>query len=86
MCRKLEQEYKDGTIALRAELSKEVEFVQQQANQQQEELEKEMSKMKEEENFLREHLTLTIKVISTPHWILYNIDIKLDIQLGKKWR
>lgn len=86
MCRKLEQEYKDGMIALRAELSKEVELVQQQANQQQEELEKEMSKMKEEENFLRERLTLTIKVISTPHWILYNIDIKLDIQLGKKWR
>ncbi|KAA0718194.1 Ninein [Triplophysa tibetana] len=59
--RKLEQEYKDGMSALRAELSKEVELVQQQANQQQEELEKEMSKMKEEENFLREHLTLTIK-------------------------
>lgn len=49
-------------VALRAELSKEVELVQQQANQQREELEQDVSRMKEDETFLREHLTLTIKV------------------------
>ncbi|ROL45021.1 Ninein [Anabarilius grahami] len=59
--RKLEQEYKESMTALRAELSREVELVQQQANQQREELEQEIGKMKDDEAFLREHLTLTIK-------------------------
>ncbi|XP_042593294.1 ninein [Cyprinus carpio] len=59
--RKLEQEYKESMTALRAELSKEVELVQQQANQHQEELEQEIGKMREDETFLREHLSLTIK-------------------------
>ncbi|XP_060782186.1 ninein isoform X2 [Neoarius graeffei] len=59
--RKLEQEHKDRVVALRAELSKEVELVQQQANQQREELEQEISRIKEEETFLRERLALTIK-------------------------
>ncbi|XP_067277233.1 ninein isoform X2 [Pseudorasbora parva] len=59
--RKLEQEYKESMTALRAELSREVELVQKQANQQREELEQEIGKMKEDETFLREHLTLTIK-------------------------
>lgn len=49
---------------MRAELSKEVELVQQQANQQRDELELEIGKMREDETFLREHLSLTIKVIS----------------------
>lgn len=61
--RKLEQEHKDRVVALRAELSKEVELVQQQANQQREELEQEISRIKEEETFLRERLALTIKVL-----------------------
>nr|XP_055026353.1 ninein isoform X3 [Misgurnus anguillicaudatus] len=59
--RKLEQEYKESMTTLRTELGKEVELVQQQANQQREELEQEIGKMKEDENFLREKLTLTIK-------------------------
>ncbi|XP_043112165.1 ninein [Puntigrus tetrazona] len=59
--RKLEQEYKESMTALRAELSKEVELVQQQANQQREELEQEIGKMRDDETFLREHLSLTIK-------------------------
>ncbi|XP_026796566.3 ninein isoform X3 [Pangasianodon hypophthalmus] len=59
--RRLEQEHKDRVVALRAEMSKEVELVQQQANQQREELEQEISKIREDETFLREHLTLTIK-------------------------
>uniref|UniRef100_A0A8C2H4V1 Ninein (GSK3B interacting protein) n=1 Tax=Cyprinus carpio TaxID=7962 RepID=A0A8C2H4V1_CYPCA len=59
--RKLEQEYKESMTALRAELSKEVELVQQQANQHREELEQEIGKMREDDTFLREHLSLTIK-------------------------
>lgn len=65
--RKLEQQYKDSMTTLRAELSKEVELVQQQANQQRDELELEIGKMREDETFLREHLSLTIKVISILH-------------------
>lgn len=61
--RKLEQEHKDRVVALKTELSKEVELVQQQAIQQKEELEVEISRVREDETFLREHLTLTIKVI-----------------------
>ncbi len=68
--RKLEQEYKESTTALRAELSKEVELVQQQANQQREELEQDIVKMRDDETFLREHLSLIIKVISILHWNL----------------
>ncbi|KAK3573389.1 hypothetical protein QTP86_024623 [Hemibagrus guttatus] len=59
--RNLEQEHKDRVAALKAELSKELELVQQQANQQREELELEISRIREDETFLREHLTLTIK-------------------------
>uniref|UniRef100_A0A672N8P4 Ninein n=1 Tax=Sinocyclocheilus grahami TaxID=75366 RepID=A0A672N8P4_SINGR len=59
--RKLEQEYKESMTALRAELSKEMELVQQQANQHREELEQEIGKMREDETFLREHLSLTVK-------------------------
>ncbi|XP_053358384.1 ninein isoform X1 [Clarias gariepinus] len=59
--RKLEQEHKDRVVSLRADLCKEVELVQQQANQQREELEQEMSRIREDETYLREHLTLTVK-------------------------
>ncbi|XP_016403547.1 ninein isoform X3 [Sinocyclocheilus rhinocerous] len=59
--RKLEQQYKESMTTLRAELSKEVELVQQQANQQRDEVEQEIGKMREDETFLREHLSLTIK-------------------------
>ncbi|XP_052428955.1 ninein isoform X1 [Carassius gibelio] len=59
--RKLEQEYKESMTALRSELSKEVELVQQQASQHREELEQEIGKLREDETFLREHLSLTIK-------------------------
>ncbi|KAF5901596.1 ninein isoform X2, partial [Clarias magur] len=59
--RKLEQEHKDRVVSLRADLSKELELVQQQANQQREELEQEIRRIREDETFLREHLTLTVK-------------------------
>lgn len=62
--RKLEQEHKDRVVSLRADLSKEVELVQQQANQQREELEQQISRIREDETYLREHLTLTVKVIT----------------------
>lgn len=62
-CRKLEQEHKDRVVALKAELSREVELVQQQAIKQREELEQELSRIREDETFLRERLTLMIKVI-----------------------
>ncbi|XP_053477607.1 ninein isoform X2 [Ictalurus furcatus] len=59
--RKLEQEHKDRVVALKAELSREVELVQQQAIKQREELEQELSRIREDETFLRERLTLMIK-------------------------
>ncbi|KAF4090473.1 hypothetical protein AMELA_G00052540 [Ameiurus melas] len=59
--RKLEQEHKDRVVALKAELSREVEVVQQQAIKQREELEQEISRIREDETFLRERLTLMIK-------------------------
>ncbi|XP_026133857.1 ninein-like isoform X5 [Carassius auratus] len=59
--RKLEQQYKDSMTTLRAEFSKEVELVHQQANQQRDELEQEIGKMRDDETFLRERLSLTIK-------------------------
>ncbi|XP_062850901.1 ninein isoform X2 [Trichomycterus rosablanca] len=59
--RKLEQEHKERVVALRTEHSKELELVQQHANQKREELEQEINRIKEEETFLRDRLTLTIK-------------------------
>lgn len=75
MYRKLEQECKESMTALKAELSREVELVQQQANQQREELEQGIGKMKDDETFLREHLTLTIKVISILHLIFFTYEL-----------
>ncbi|XP_030628219.1 ninein [Chanos chanos] len=59
--RKLEQDHKERLAVVRAELTKEIDLIQQQANQQREELEAEMNKVRDDETFLREHLTLTIK-------------------------
>ncbi|KAG7466178.1 hypothetical protein MATL_G00161930 [Megalops atlanticus] len=59
--RKLEQDHREKLAAVRAELTKEMDLIQQQANQQREELESDMEKIKEDEAFLREHLSLTVK-------------------------
>ncbi|XP_061110811.1 ninein [Conger conger] len=59
--RKLEQEHREKLAVVRTELTKEMDLMQQQANQQREELEREMEKMKDDEAFLRDHLALTIK-------------------------
>ncbi|XP_071972179.1 ninein isoform X4 [Engystomops pustulosus] len=59
--RKLDEEYKERTMALKTELRKEREQILQQANRQRLELEQELDKLKLEENFLRDRLTLSIK-------------------------
>ncbi|KAG9336729.1 hypothetical protein JZ751_003077 [Albula glossodonta] len=59
--RKLEQDHREKLAAVRAELTKEMDLVHQQANHQREELESEMERMKEDEAFLRDHLSLTVK-------------------------
>ncbi|KAM3918454.1 ninein [Leptodactylus fuscus] len=59
--RKLDEEYKERTTALKTELRKEREQILQQANRQRLELEQEVDKLKLEENYLRDRLTLSIK-------------------------
>lgn len=62
VCRKLEQEHKEKLTAVRAELTKEMEQLQQQAGLQHEQLEAEVQKIREEESFLRDHLSISVKV------------------------
>nr|DBA14496.1 TPA: hypothetical protein GDO54_005454 [Pyxicephalus adspersus] len=59
--RKLDEEYKERTAALKSELRIEREQMFQQANCQRQELEQELEKIKMEENYLRDRLTLSIK-------------------------
>lgn len=60
--RKLEQEHKERLAAVRSELMKEMDQIQQQAGLQREELEAEIEKIKEDESFLRDHLSISVKV------------------------
>ena len=62
LCSKLDEEYKERVAALKNELQKDREQIQQQASKQQAELEEEVEQLKREENFLRDHLALTLKV------------------------
>ncbi|KAK1791790.1 hypothetical protein P4O66_013769, partial [Electrophorus voltai] len=87
--RKLEQEHKERMVALRTELSKEVELVQQQANQQREELEHEISRIREDETFLREQFTLSVKENGRLHTeLLENTQhlLEAEAQLSKVQR
>ncbi|XP_005996034.1 ninein [Latimeria chalumnae] len=59
--RKLDQEYRDRIAALKADLTKERDLVLQQANKQQTQLELEIEKVKSEENYTRDRLTLSLK-------------------------
>ncbi|CAJ0968485.1 unnamed protein product [Ranitomeya imitator] len=59
--RKLDEEYKERTAALKIELRKEREQILQQTNRQRLDLEQELDKIKLEENYLRDRLTLSIK-------------------------
>uniref|UniRef100_A0ABM5FC81 Ninein isoform X6 n=1 Tax=Pogona vitticeps TaxID=103695 RepID=A0ABM5FC81_9SAUR len=58
---KLDEEYKERVAALKNELQKDREQIQQQASKQQAELEQEVEQLKREENFLRDRLALTLK-------------------------
>ncbi|XP_070776846.1 ninein [Enoplosus armatus] len=59
--RKLEQEHKEKLAAVRSELMKEMDQIQQQAGLQREELEAEVEKIREDESFLRDHLSISVK-------------------------
>ncbi|XP_052552465.1 ninein isoform X2 [Tympanuchus pallidicinctus] len=59
--RKLDEEYKERIGALKNELRKEREQILQQANRQRLELEQEVEKLKTDENYIRDRLTLSLK-------------------------
>uniref|UniRef100_A0A8C8SIT7 Ninein n=1 Tax=Pelusios castaneus TaxID=367368 RepID=A0A8C8SIT7_9SAUR len=59
--RKLDEEYKERTAALKNELRKEREQILQQAAKQRLELEREIEMVKTEENYVRDRLTLSLK-------------------------
>ncbi|XP_072125375.1 ninein isoform X1 [Mobula birostris] len=59
--RKLEQEYKNRLAALKTDLTKEKDQIFHQANKQRIELEKEVEKVKAEEGYIRDRLTLALK-------------------------
>lgn len=60
--RKLEQDHKEKLAAVRSELIKEMDQIQQQAGLQREELETQIEKIREDESFLRDHLSISVKV------------------------
>lgn len=62
LCRKLEQDHKEKLATVRSELMKEMDQLQQQASRQREELEAEVQKIREDESFLRDHLSISVKV------------------------
>lgn len=62
ICRKLEQDHKEKLAAVKSELLREMEQIQQQACLQRDELEAEIEKIREDESFLRDHLSISVKV------------------------
>lgn len=62
--RKLDEEYKERIAALKHELRKEREQIMQQVGKQRLELEQEIEKAKTEENYIRDRLALSLKVIT----------------------
>ncbi|XP_050192061.1 LOW QUALITY PROTEIN: ninein [Myiozetetes cayanensis] len=59
--RKLDEEYKERIVALKNELRREREQILQQASKQRLELEQEIEKLKTDENYIRDRLTLALK-------------------------
>ncbi|XP_045918220.1 ninein isoform X1 [Micropterus dolomieu] len=59
--RKLEEDHKEKLAALRSELMKEMDQIQQQAGLQREELEAEVGRIREDESLLRDHLSISVK-------------------------
>ncbi|KAM8913637.1 uncharacterized protein AB9W97_005444 isoform 3-T3 [Spinachia spinachia] len=58
---KLEQDHKEKLAAVRSELMKEMDHMQMLADMQREDLEAEVEKIREEESFLRVHLSISVK-------------------------
>ncbi|XP_072314424.1 uncharacterized protein nin [Eucyclogobius newberryi] len=58
---KLEQEHKEKLSSVRSELMKEMEQMQVQGAAQREELEAQIQKVREDESFLRDHLSISVK-------------------------
>lgn len=63
--RKLEQDHKEKLAALRSELMTEMDHIQQQAGLQREQLEAEVEKIRGDESFLRDHLSISVKVLKS---------------------
>ncbi|XP_062491562.1 ninein isoform X6 [Pezoporus occidentalis] len=59
--RKLDEEYKERIAALKNELQREREQILQQANKQRLDLEQEIEKLKNDENYIRDRLALSLK-------------------------
>ncbi|XP_069064778.1 ninein isoform X1 [Pleurodeles waltl] len=59
--RKLEDDYKERTTALRSELGRERDQILQHANKQRADLEQEVEKLKRDENFSRDRLAISLK-------------------------
>ena len=64
--RKLEQEHKEKLGAVRSQLLTELDQIQQQAVLQKDELEAEVEKTRADESFMRDHLSVSIKVRRPP--------------------
>lgn len=78
--RKLDEEYKERIAALKNELRKEREQILQQVGKQRLELEQEIEKAKTEENYIRDRLALSLKVII--QLVLWSVSL-LGIPHGK---
>ncbi|XP_061210606.1 ninein isoform X2 [Neopsephotus bourkii] len=59
--RKLDEEYRERIAALKNELQREREQILQQANKQRLDLEQEIEKLKNDENYIRDRLALSLK-------------------------
>lgn len=62
VCRKLEQDHRERLSVVRSDLMKDMELMQQQNDQRRETLEAELEKIREDESFLRDHLSISLQV------------------------
>lgn len=83
--RKLEQDHKEKLAAVRSELMKEINRIQQQAGLQRQELEAEIKKIREDESFLRDHLSISVKVSNGCHnkmFLMYETCLKVHFNFA----
>ncbi|KAI4803635.1 hypothetical protein KUCAC02_025298, partial [Chaenocephalus aceratus] len=59
--RKLEQDHRERLSVVRSDLMKDMELMQQQNDQKRETLEAELEKIREDESFLRDHLSISLQ-------------------------